>query len=193
MRARRYYPTVRSPAHHRVPAPSPLRSPAYERLILDVLRGDHNLFVRSDELAASWRIFTPLLNKIENERIKPENYEFGTRGPTSADELIKRSGFIRTEGYVVDETATHRDLQNCVYLVLIFSLSQLQLEARGQHGRPPLSCLLILSAASVKRAIVRHSALSLFFRLLSGPCCPCVACCFVTCGCGCGGGVCGDC
>lgn len=74
---------------------------AYERLILEVLRGDHNLFVRSDELAASWRIFTPLLHKLEQEKVKPETYEFGSRGPASSDELVKRSGFIRTEGCVI--------------------------------------------------------------------------------------------
>lgn len=33
---------------------------AYERLILDALNGDSSLFVREDELAASWRIFTPV-------------------------------------------------------------------------------------------------------------------------------------
>jgi len=32
---------------------------AYERLIYDVIRGDHNLFVRSDELVAAWKIFLP--------------------------------------------------------------------------------------------------------------------------------------
>jgi hypothetical protein len=42
---------------------------AYERLILDVIRGDHNLFVRADELAAAWRIFTPLLHAIENDKV----------------------------------------------------------------------------------------------------------------------------
>jgi glucose-6-phosphate 1-dehydrogenase len=42
---------------------------AYERLIYDVLRGDHNLFVRSDELEAAWKIFTPVLHKIEKEKV----------------------------------------------------------------------------------------------------------------------------
>lgn len=43
---------------------------AYERLIYDVLRGDHNLFVRVDELEAAWAIFTPLLHHIEKEKVK---------------------------------------------------------------------------------------------------------------------------
>jgi len=72
---------------------------AYERLILEVIRGDHNLFVRSDELEAAWKIFTPILHKLEKEKVKPELYEFGSRGPVSSDELAKAAGFIRTEGY----------------------------------------------------------------------------------------------
>jgi len=72
---------------------------AYERLILDVLRGDHNLFVRADELEAAWRIFTPVLHELEREKVSPEPYEFGTRGPASADEQARRAGFVRTAGY----------------------------------------------------------------------------------------------
>ena len=37
---------------------------AYERLILDALHGDSSLFVRDDELAAAWRIFTPVLKEV---------------------------------------------------------------------------------------------------------------------------------
>ncbi len=72
---------------------------AYERLILDVLRGDHNLFVRGDELEAAWKIFTPILHQLESEKITPELYTFGSRGPPAADELARRVGFARTEGY----------------------------------------------------------------------------------------------
>jgi glucose-6-phosphate 1-dehydrogenase len=73
---------------------------AYERLILDVLRGDHNLFVRADELEAAWKIFTPILHQLEQEKIPAEIYPFGSRGPPAADELARRVGFVRTEGYV---------------------------------------------------------------------------------------------
>lgn len=73
---------------------------AYERLILDVLRGDHNLFVRSDELAAAWQIFTPVLHKIEKDRaLKPIKYAFGSRGPEEADKLVAKYGYIRTTKY----------------------------------------------------------------------------------------------
>ena len=37
---------------------------AYERLILEVLRGDQTNFVHTDELIASWRIFTPVLHQM---------------------------------------------------------------------------------------------------------------------------------
>ena len=72
---------------------------AYERLILDAILGDHNLFVRGDELVSSWRIFTPILHKIENEKVKPIPYLYGSRGPKEADELNKRLGFVRTSEY----------------------------------------------------------------------------------------------
>ncbi len=50
---------------------------AYERLILDVFLGSQINFVRTDELAEAWRIFTPLLHKIENNAIKPVPYVYG--------------------------------------------------------------------------------------------------------------------
>jgi glucose-6-phosphate 1-dehydrogenase len=46
---------------------------AYERLIYDVFRGDHNLFVRVDELEASWKLFTPLLHKLESDKVSSTN------------------------------------------------------------------------------------------------------------------------
>eukprot|EP01112_Ceratiomyxa_fruticulosa_P009641 TRINITY_DN2523_c0_g1_i1.p1 TRINITY_DN2523_c0_g1~~TRINITY_DN2523_c0_g1_i1.p1 ORF type:complete len:535 (-),score=118.12 TRINITY_DN2523_c0_g1_i1:71-1546(-) len=72
---------------------------AYERLLLDVIRGDHNLFVGAEELAASWRIFTPLLHYLEKNRVKPEPYPFGSRGPASSEELIKKFGYKRSLAY----------------------------------------------------------------------------------------------
>lgn len=72
---------------------------AYERLIYDVVRGDHNLFVRDDELDAAWRIFTPILHQLEREKIKPHNYPFGSRGPKEADNLLSHYGYKRNENY----------------------------------------------------------------------------------------------
>lgn len=51
---------------------------AYEALILDALKGDHSNFVRDDELDASWRIFTPLLHYLDdNKEIIPMEYPYG--------------------------------------------------------------------------------------------------------------------
>lgn len=74
---------------------------AYTRLLLDVLRGDQATFVRSDELSEAWRIFTPVLHRIDDEKIVPKLYKAGTRGPPEADQLMAtiRS---RSEGYVWD-------------------------------------------------------------------------------------------
>ncbi|VDK49802.1 unnamed protein product [Anisakis simplex] len=72
---------------------------AYERLFLEVIMGSQINFVRTDELDYSWRIFTPLLNQIETEKIKPVNYVFGSRGPREADELMKNKGFVFTGTY----------------------------------------------------------------------------------------------
>jgi glucose-6-phosphate 1-dehydrogenase len=68
---------------------------AYESLILDVMRGDHSNFVRDDELVAAWRIFTPILHQIENDKIKPEPYAYGSRGPKNVDDFVYKYGVER--------------------------------------------------------------------------------------------------
>uniref|UniRef100_A0A0E0NHE0 Glucose-6-phosphate 1-dehydrogenase n=1 Tax=Oryza rufipogon TaxID=4529 RepID=A0A0E0NHE0_ORYRU len=73
---------------------------AYERLILDTIRGDQQHFVRRDELKAAWEIFTPLLHDIDDGKVKALPYKPGTRGPPEADELSKRMGYVQTHGYV---------------------------------------------------------------------------------------------
>jgi hypothetical protein len=58
------------------------------------LKGDHSQFVRADELEYAWRIFTPLLNKIDADKIVPEPYPYGSRGPESSDVLAKKHGYV---------------------------------------------------------------------------------------------------
>ena len=53
---------------------------AYERLVLEVLRGDATNFVSVDELDASWAVFSPALLKLEGT--KPERYAYGSTGPS---------------------------------------------------------------------------------------------------------------
>jgi glucose-6-phosphate 1-dehydrogenase len=64
---------------------------AYERLLLDVLRGDRSLFIQRQELAAAWNIVTPALHRIESEHIKPRLYEYGSSGPAVAEPLLEDS------------------------------------------------------------------------------------------------------
>ena len=73
---------------------------AYERLILDTIRGDQQHFVRRDELKASWKIFTPLLHRIDRGEFKPLPYKPGSRGPAEADELLRKAGYVQTHGYI---------------------------------------------------------------------------------------------
>ena len=65
---------------------------AYERLLLDVLRGDSTLFTRDDELEAAWEFVDPVLNYYEKGRVAPEPHPAGTWGPYAAEKLMLRSG-----------------------------------------------------------------------------------------------------
>ncbi|GAB4839736.1 Glucose-6-phosphate 1-dehydrogenase [Ancistrocladus abbreviatus] len=60
---------------------------AYERLLLDAMEGERRLFIRSDELDAAWALFTPLLKELEEKKIIPEYYPYGSRGPIGAHYL----------------------------------------------------------------------------------------------------------
>jgi glucose-6-phosphate 1-dehydrogenase len=68
------------------------RMDAYERLLLDVLRGQLTLFMRSDELEAAWEWVEPILNHWEQEDDEPLPYTAGTWGPAAASALIGRDG-----------------------------------------------------------------------------------------------------
>ncbi|XP_057526938.1 glucose-6-phosphate 1-dehydrogenase, chloroplastic-like isoform X1 [Amaranthus tricolor] len=63
---------------------------AYERLLLDAIEGERRLFIRSDELDAAWSLFTPLLKELEQKRIAPELYPYGSRGPVGAHYLAAK-------------------------------------------------------------------------------------------------------
>lgn len=63
---------------------------AYERLLLDAIEGERRLFIRSDELDAAWSLFTPLLKELEEKKIIPEYYPYGSRGPVGAHYLAAR-------------------------------------------------------------------------------------------------------
>jgi glucose-6-phosphate 1-dehydrogenase len=62
---------------------------AYERLIMDAMRGDATLFTRNDEVLAQWAIIDPIL-ETWRERDEPPlaTYPAGSPGPAEADDLI---------------------------------------------------------------------------------------------------------
>lgn len=72
---------------------------AYERLLLDAVRGDQQHFVRRDELRAAWALFDPLLAAADAGEVPVHKYPAGSRGPREADELARRHGYVRNAGY----------------------------------------------------------------------------------------------
>ncbi len=69
------------------------RSPeAYERLLMDVIRGNATLFMRRDEVEAAWKWIDPILEGWAALREAPKAYTAGTWGPSSAIALIERDG-----------------------------------------------------------------------------------------------------
>lgn len=64
---------------------------AYERLLLDAMKGDATLFARTDAVHACWRFVQPILDyKAAHGRVY--EYESGSWGPTEADKLIAKHG-----------------------------------------------------------------------------------------------------
>jgi glucose-6-phosphate 1-dehydrogenase len=63
---------------------------AYERLLLDALRGDATLFTQSEELTAAWEFITPILDAWRSD-LSPRfpNYAAGTWGPVEAERLAQ--------------------------------------------------------------------------------------------------------
>jgi len=63
---------------------------AYQTLLLDVMTGDQTLFVHGDEVEASWRLYTPVIE----ERMQVHPYPGGSWGPKAAEKLIQREGHV---------------------------------------------------------------------------------------------------
>jgi glucose-6-phosphate 1-dehydrogenase len=61
---------------------------AYERLILDAMRGDATLFTRNDEVEAQWRICDPILAWWSAHPTELPKYPAGSQGPVEADEIL---------------------------------------------------------------------------------------------------------
>ncbi|MGN6606159.1 MAG: glucose-6-phosphate dehydrogenase [Jatrophihabitans sp.] len=65
---------------------------AYERVILDALRGDPTLFIRADEVGRSWKIVDPILQAWAADDDPIPLYQAATWGPREAGELLARDG-----------------------------------------------------------------------------------------------------
>ncbi len=65
---------------------------AYERLIMDVIRGNQTLFMRGDEVEAAWAWTDPIIAGWEARGDKPHGYDAGSTGPEEALMLLHRDG-----------------------------------------------------------------------------------------------------
>jgi glucose-6-phosphate 1-dehydrogenase len=65
---------------------------AYERLLMDVVRGNPTLFMRRDEVEAAWAWVEPILEAWSDSGEAPKPYTAGTWGPSAAIALIEREG-----------------------------------------------------------------------------------------------------
>jgi glucose-6-phosphate 1-dehydrogenase len=70
---------------------------AYERLLLDVIDGRLNLFVRSDEQEEAWRWVEPVMEHWRGEGSPLRPYAAGTWGPSASSAMIARDGYCWSE------------------------------------------------------------------------------------------------
>ncbi|MBH9976280.1 MULTISPECIES: glucose-6-phosphate dehydrogenase [Bartonella] len=71
----------------------PVRNPdAYERLLMDAVRGNQTLFMRRDEVEAAWSFVDPIEEGWEATNMPVQGYTAGTWGPSKSIALIERDG-----------------------------------------------------------------------------------------------------
>lgn len=62
---------------------------AYERLLIDVIRGDQTLFMRRDEVEAGWKWTDPIIDAWQEIASPPYPYESGSSGPLESIRMIQ--------------------------------------------------------------------------------------------------------
>ncbi len=72
---------------------------AYERLLMDALRGNASLFMRRDEVEAAWKFIDPIRDAWSHSSEPPKPYTAGTWGPAASIALIERDGRTWNEEY----------------------------------------------------------------------------------------------
>lgn len=65
---------------------------AYERLLLETMRGIRALFVRRDEVEEAWKWVDSITEARAADRDAPKPYQAGTRGPVASVAMITRDG-----------------------------------------------------------------------------------------------------
>jgi glucose-6-phosphate 1-dehydrogenase len=63
---------------------------AYERLLLDCLRGSATLYARRDAVEQAWALITPIIETLDASPTGPVPYEPGGSGPEEAKDLLRR-------------------------------------------------------------------------------------------------------
>ena len=116
---------------------------AYERLVLDAIEGERRLFIRSDELDAAWALFTPLLKELEEKKIVPELYPYGSRGPVGAHYLAAKYN-VRWGDLSGEDSWMAKNLGCFTYL---FTINPWQGWLYEQHSSYSFRCLIICAMA----------------------------------------------
>jgi glucose-6-phosphate 1-dehydrogenase len=65
---------------------------AYERLLMEVLRGNPALFMRRDEVEAAWEWIDGIIDSWQVSKQKVESYVSGTWGPAASSTMLDRDG-----------------------------------------------------------------------------------------------------
>ena len=71
---------------------------AYEALLLDVIEGDHALFLRYDEVDWAWRVLDPVLKHWADGQETMHTYPAGSWGPKAIDDFLQRDGRMWRNG-----------------------------------------------------------------------------------------------
>lgn len=70
----------------------PIHPDAYERVLVDALRGDKTLFATSDEVIASWEVVAHVVHAWAMSADGIELYEKGSWGPAGGEALAEKAG-----------------------------------------------------------------------------------------------------
>ncbi len=73
------------------------RAEAYERLLIDVIKGRLTHFMRGDELEAAWKWADPILEGWKQLADRPKSYPAGSWGPAASSALVARENAVWAE------------------------------------------------------------------------------------------------